>query len=108
MSGVRWGILGAAKFAREFMGPALTLAPGGHVVALATSDPAKAETFRVFAPGLRVHRDYAALLADPGIDAVYIPLPNHLHVEWSLMAIAAASTCCARSRWRWRRATTTA
>jgi predicted dehydrogenase len=89
MSDVRWGILGAAKFAREFMGPALTLAPGGHVAALATSDPAKAEPFRVFAPGLRVHDSYEALLADPDIDAVYIPLPNRLHVEWSLKAIRA-------------------
>lgn len=89
MSDVRWGILGAAKFAREFMGPALTLAPGGHVAALATSDPAKAEPFRVFAPGLRVHASYEALLADPAIDAVYIPLPNKLHVEWSLKAMQA-------------------
>lgn len=89
MSDVRWGILGAAKFAREFMGPALTLAPGGHVAALATSDAGKAEPFRVFAPGLRVHGSYDALLADPDIDAVYIPLPNRLHVEWSLKAMQA-------------------
>ena len=89
MSDVRWGILGAAKFAREFMGPALTLAPGGHVAALATSDAAKAEPFRAFAPGLRVHGSYEALLADPAIDAVYIPLPNQLHVEWSLKAMQA-------------------
>jgi predicted dehydrogenase len=87
MSDVRWGILGAAKFAREFMGPALTLAPGGHVAALATSEPEKAEPFRVFAPGLRVHGSYDALIADPDIDAVYIPLPNRLHVEWSLKAM---------------------
>jgi len=89
MSDVRWGILGAAKFAREFMGPALTLAPGGHVAALATSDAAKADLFRVFAPGLRVHENFEALLADPEIDAVYIPLPNALHVEWSLKAMQA-------------------
>jgi predicted dehydrogenase len=89
MSDVRWGILGAAKFAREFMGPALTLATGGHVAALATSDPTKAEPFRVFAPGLRVYDSYEALLADPEIDAVYIPLPNRLHVEWSLKAMQA-------------------
>ncbi len=89
MTDVRWGVLGAAKFAREFMGPALTLAPGGHVAALATSNPAKAEPFRVFAPGLRVHGSYEALLADPDIDAVYIPLPNALHVEWSLKAMQA-------------------
>ena len=89
MSDVRWGILGAAKFAREHMGPALALAPGGHVAALATSDPAKADPFRVFSPHLRVHGTYEALLADPDIDAVYIPLPNHLHVEWSLKAMQA-------------------
>lgn len=80
MPDVRWGILEAAKFAREFMGPALTLAPGGHVVALAASDPAKAEPFRAFAPGMRVHPTFEALLADPEIDAVCIPLPNPLHV----------------------------
>ena len=89
MSEVRWGILGAAKFAREFMGPALTLAPGGRVAALATSDPAKADAFRAFAPGLRVHGSFDALLADPAIDAVYIPLPNGLHVEWSVKAMQA-------------------
>lgn len=89
MADVRWGILGAAKFAREFMGPALTLAPGGHLVALATADAAKAEPFRALAPGLRVHASYEALLADPAIDAVYVPLPNHLHVEWTLKAVAA-------------------
>ena len=89
MSDVRWGILGAAKFAREYMAPALTLAPGGRIVALATSDPAKAEPFRVFAPDLRVHDSFDALLADPAIDAVYIPLPNGLHVEWSLKAMQA-------------------
>jgi len=71
------------------MGPALTLAPGDHITALATSDPAKADPSRVFAPGLRVHDSFDALLADPGVDAVYIPLPNALHVEWSLKAMKA-------------------
>lgn len=89
MNDVRWGILGAAKFAREYMGPAITLAPGGQIAALATSDPARAEPFRSLAPGLRVHGTYEALVADPEIDAVYIPLPNHLHVEWSLKAMQA-------------------
>lgn len=86
---MRWGILGAAKFAQNHMAPAIHAARGADLVALATSDPAKAEPFRAFAPGLRLHDSYAALLADPGIDAVYIPLPNHLHLEWSLKAIAA-------------------
>jgi predicted dehydrogenase len=86
---VRWGILGAAKFARDHMAPAIHAAKGAALVALATSDAAKAEGFADFAPGLRVHPTYDALLADPGIDAVYIPLPNHLHVEWTLKALAA-------------------
>ena len=86
---LRWGILGAAKFARMHMGPAIHAAAGAELVALATSDPAKAAGFQAFAPGLRVHDSYEALLADPGLDAVYIPLPNHLHLDWSLRAIAA-------------------
>jgi predicted dehydrogenase len=89
MTNVRWGILGAAKFAREHMCPALTLAPGGHVAALATADPAKAEPFLAFAPNLRVHASYDALLAEVAIDAVYIPLPNALHVPWTLKALRA-------------------
>ncbi len=86
---VRWGILGAAKFARQHMGPAIHAAHGAELAALATSSAQKSEAFQDFAPGLRVHQSYEALLADPDIDAVYIPLPNHLHVEWSLKALAA-------------------
>lgn len=86
---VRWGVLGAANFAREFLAPALHAAPGGTLSALATRDPAKAAPFAAMAPGLRVHDSYDALLADPEIDAVYVPLPNHLHVEWTLRALEA-------------------
>lgn len=86
---IRWGILGAAKFAQEQMGPAIHAARGAELVALATSSPEKAAGFTAFCPGLRLHDSYDALLADPGVDAVYIPLPNHLHLDWSLRAIAA-------------------
>ncbi len=86
---IRWGILGAAKFAREHMAPAIHAATGAELAAIATSDPAKADPFRAFAPTLALHTDYDALLADPSIEAVYIPLPNHLHVEWTLKALAA-------------------
>lgn len=89
MKPVRWGVLGAAKFAREHMAPAIHAASGAKLVALATSDPAKAAPFQAFCPDLAVHDSYDALLADPGIDAVYIPLPNHLHVEWTLKSLAA-------------------
>jgi len=89
MSVLRWGILGAAKFAREHMGPAIHAAAGAELVALATSNAEKAAGFAAFAPGIAVFDSYDALLADPSIDAVYIPLPNHLHVEYSLKAMAA-------------------
>ncbi|WP_445285876.1 Gfo/Idh/MocA family protein [Yoonia sp. 2307UL14-13] len=86
---MRWGILGAANFAREYMGPAIHAAKGAELAALATSDPAKAQGFQAFAPGIRVHGDYDALVADPDIDAIYVPLPNHLHVEWTVKALEA-------------------
>ncbi|MDJ0826851.1 MAG: Gfo/Idh/MocA family oxidoreductase [Rhodobacter sp.] len=86
---IRWGVLGAAKFAREQMAPAIHMARGAELAALATTSPEKAAGFQAFCPGLTLHGSYAALLADPGIDAVYIPLPNHLHVDWTLKALDA-------------------
>lgn len=86
---VRWGILGASRFARRDMAPALHLARGSRVAALATRDPARAAPFAERLPDLRVHADYDALLADPGVDAVYVPLPHVMHVEWGLRALEA-------------------
>lgn len=89
MSVVNWGILGAASFARQHMARAIHEAEGARLLALATPHPEKAEGFRAFCPDLEVHRSYEALLADPRVEAVYIPLPNTLHVEWTLKAVAA-------------------
>ena len=89
MQPVRWGVLGASKFAREHMAPAIHMAKGAKLAALATSWAEKAQEFQEFCPDLTVHSSYDALLADPDIDAVYIPLPNHLHVMWTLKALAA-------------------
>ncbi len=86
---LRWGILGAANFAAEHMGPAIHAARGNRLVALATSSPAKAAPFEAICPGLDVFLDYDAMLEWDAIDAVYIPLPNTLHVEWTKKAIAA-------------------
>lgn len=80
---VQWGVLGAAKFARQFMAPAIYAASGARLAGLATSSPAKAQPFQAYCPDLTVYDSYEALLADPRIEAVYIPLPNHLHVEWA-------------------------
>ncbi|MEO0677359.1 MAG: Gfo/Idh/MocA family oxidoreductase [Pseudomonadota bacterium] len=89
MAHVRWGILGAAKFAREHMGPAIHAARGAELVAVASRAPEKVAPFQAFVPGCRALASYEALIEDPGIDAVYIPLPNHLHVPWSLKALQA-------------------
>ena len=89
MKTLRWGILGAVQFAQEQMAPAIHAAKGAELVALATSHPDKAAHFQAFAPQLATHSSYETLLADPDIDAVYIPLPNHLHVEWTLKALKA-------------------
>ncbi len=86
---VRWGVLGAANFAKQHMARAIHAAERAQLVALATSNPAKAEGFQAFCPELEVESDYDALLARDDIDAVYIPLPNHIHVEWSLKALRA-------------------
>ncbi|WP_299947743.1 Gfo/Idh/MocA family oxidoreductase [uncultured Ruegeria sp.] len=86
---VQWGVLGASKFAAQQMGPAIHAAHGARLAGLATSDSAKAAPFQQFCPDVRVYQGYDDLLADPVIEAVYIPLPNHLHVEWSLRALDA-------------------
>jgi len=88
MMPVNWGILGAAKFAREHMGPAIHAARGArlHGVASRSGD---ISGFQAFAPDCVGYDSYDALLADPEIDAVYIPLPNHLHVEWAQKAMRA-------------------
>ena len=89
MQVTRWGILGAAKFAREHMAPAIAAAQGAELAALATSSAEKAVPFQKLAANLTVYDDYDAMLADPNIDAIYIPLPNDLHQPWALKSLAA-------------------
>ncbi|MAC72922.1 MAG: oxidoreductase, partial [Marinovum sp.] len=79
---MRWGVVGASKFARTQMVPAMMLAQNTQFCALATSNPEKAAPFQAMEPNLKIYTDYDALLADPEIDALYLPLPNHLHVQW--------------------------
>lgn len=86
---LRWGILGAANFAMQHMARAIHAAEHNKVVALATTSPEKAAGFRAFVRDLHVHGSYDALLNDANVDAVYIPLPNHLHVEWTIKALEA-------------------
>lgn len=89
MASVKWGILGASNFALNRMGPAIHAAHGAELVAVASSSADKVAGFQAYAPAARHVASYDALLADPEVEVVYIPLPNHLHVEWTLKALAA-------------------
>ncbi|WOI53256.1 Gfo/Idh/MocA family oxidoreductase [Parvularcula sp. LCG005] len=86
---VRWGVLSASNFAQKDWIPALQQSSHGHLVALATSSPEKAARATAMEPSLKIVPDYDALLQRDDVDAIYIPLPNHMHVEWAKKALEA-------------------
>ncbi len=89
MSVLRMGILSTANIAVEKVIPGMRKADRVEVVAIASRDGSRA---RVIAGRLgipRAHDSYEALLRDPDVDAVYVPLPNHLHAEWTIAAARA-------------------
>jgi len=83
---IRWGVLGCARIAREAVIPALQRAGNSTLHALASRDPAKLDAARTRFGVTRTYPGYADLLRDPEVDAVYIPLPNALHREWTIRA----------------------
>jgi predicted dehydrogenase len=89
MNKVRWGVLSAAKIAVEKVIPAMQQGRRCRVDAIASRslDRAQAAATRLGLP--KAYGSYEELLSDPDLDAVYIPLPNHLHVEWSIKALEA-------------------
>jgi len=86
---LRIGILGAAKIAPMALVKPAGRVPGVTVAAVAARDRARAEAFASKHKVATVHSSYDDLLADPSIDAIYNPLPNALHAEWTLKALAA-------------------
>jgi predicted dehydrogenase len=86
---VRWGILGVARIGMRAVFPAMLAALNTRVIALASRDLARAEAALDGLPGMRAYGSYEALLDDPDVEAVYIPLPNGLHAEWVMRAAAA-------------------
>ena len=84
MDKVRWGVLGAANIAVKKVIPAMQRGECCEIVALASRDPGKAERWARQLAISKAYGSYEELLADPEIEAVYNPLPNHLHVPWSL------------------------
>jgi predicted dehydrogenase len=89
MSKVQWGVLGAAGIALNRVIPAMRDAPNVTIAALASRDEKRARDAADKAGVEKSYGTYEALLADPSIEAVYIPLPNNLHIEWCLKALEA-------------------
>ena len=86
---VRWGVMGAAAIAVGVVIPEMQRSDACQVVALASRDGAKARSAADALGIPTAYGSYDDLLADPEIEAVYIPLPNHLHVPWSAKAAEA-------------------
>ncbi|MDF1520598.1 MAG: Gfo/Idh/MocA family oxidoreductase [Brevefilum sp.] len=89
MDKFRWGILSTANIGRKAMIPALKKIPIAEVLAVASRDGERAKKFAEELEIPKPYGSYQALLEDPEIDAVYIPLPNHLHKEWTIRAAEA-------------------
>ncbi|PRH83930.1 NAD-binding protein [Labrys okinawensis] len=89
MAKTRWGILSTAKIGTGKVIPGIQRAKGAEAVAIASRDLARAEAAAKELGIPKAYGSYEALLADPDIDAIYNPLPNHLHVPLTLQAVAA-------------------
>jgi len=86
---VNWGILGCAGIAEKAFIPAVHGSRNGALAAIASRDEARAAGWARRFGFPRAHRTYQDLVDDPAVDAVYNPLPNDLHAEWSIRAMAA-------------------
>jgi predicted dehydrogenase len=86
---LRWGILSTANIGRRKVVPAIQRARRNRVVAVASREHGHAAEYAAALGIAKAYGTYEELFADPEIDAVYIPLPNHMHLEWTLKAAAA-------------------
>src|SRR5271157_2789051 len=89
MRKVRWGVLGAARIALTRVIPAMQLGECCEIVGIASRDREKAGKAARELGIPKAYGSYEEMLADPEIEAVYNPLPNHLHVPWSVRAAEA-------------------
>jgi predicted dehydrogenase len=86
---VSWGVLGVAKIGVEKVIPAMQLGTVSHVDAIGSRDIEKAKAAAARLGIAKAYGSYEDLLADPDIEAIYNPLPNELHVPWTLRALEA-------------------
>ena len=86
VSPLRMGVLGCANIAKQFTRDVQS-STSVSIDAVASRDMQKANTFAQSLKIARAYGSYEALIADPTIDAIYIPLPNSLHAEWAIRAM---------------------
>ena len=86
---LRWGVLGSAQIAVHSVIPGILQSQFNEIVAIASRNLEKAQETAAKFQIQKTYGSYEQLLQDPDIDAVYIPLPNHLHYEWTIKAIEA-------------------
>ena len=86
---VRWGVLSVANIGVKRVVPAILSSSNGHLMAVASRNPHRARELFAHIPQVRIYGAYESLLEDPEIEAVYIPLPNSLHAEWTIKALEA-------------------
>lgn len=89
MEPVRWGVLGAARIALDKVIPSMQEGQRSRVVAIASRSAERAQAAARALEIDRAYDSYEALIADPDVEAIYNPLPNHLHVPWSIRAVEA-------------------
>jgi xylose dehydrogenase (NAD/NADP) len=85
----RWGVLSAANIGVKRVIPAILASTSEKLAAVASRNLHRAVELFSHLPDVRLYGDYQSLLNDPEIDAVYIPLPNGLHAEWTIRALQA-------------------
>jgi predicted dehydrogenase len=89
MEKVRWGILSTAAIGLNKVIPAMQRAEHCEIVAIASRDLSRAKSAAAKLSIPKAYGSYAELLADPQVEAIYNPLPNHMHVSWSIKALQA-------------------
>ncbi len=89
MRNVKWGVLGCAAFAKNTAIPAMKIAHGVELYGIASRDLAKAQAFAEELGFQKAYGSYEEMLADPDIEAIYNPLPNGLHPEWTIKTVQA-------------------
>ena len=89
MRKVRWGVLGTADIARGQTIPGMQLAEHCELYAIAGRKIEKAKSYQEQFGLRKAYGSYDELLADPEVEAVYVPLPNDIHCEWSIKALKA-------------------